>query len=70
MKAENQKGKDLIKLLNDPTGSSVENRLGKWSGIESGKLWEALQHPSKKVGGLYKDNKAHMMRNGVILVIF
>lgn len=48
LKAENQKGKDLIKLLNDPTGSSVENRLGKWSGIESGKLWEALQHPSKK----------------------
>ena len=45
---ESQKVNDLIKLLKDPSGSSMENRLGRGSGITAGKLWEALQHPGKQ----------------------
>lgn len=39
---ESQKVNDLIELLKDPSGSSMENRLGRGSGITARKLWEAL----------------------------
>ena len=45
---ESQKVNNLIKLLKDPSGSSMENRLGRGSGITARKLWEALQHPGKQ----------------------
>ena len=63
--------KQSIKLLKDPSGCSVEERLGRELRRESGNLLAALQNPGKKWWWFLLKCQMHgAVRSGSKLVIF